>query len=105
MSILTPSVTSSWFKRVRITAYVLCFLRRAHKTAQTRALEPKEMHEASLMQAKLAQKHDDIKDTNRDLKDVDPYMGEHGELRTQGRLEYIKKLGLGTVRPLILKGS
>ncbi len=68
-------------------------------------IEPREIHEATIVQVKLAQIHDGVKDTNLDLKDLDPCYGPRGELRAQGRLKYIKKLGLDTARPLILKGK
>ncbi len=54
---------------------------------------------------KLTQIHNGVKDTNLDLKDLDQCYGPHGELRAQGCLTYIQKLGLDTARPLILKGK
>ncbi len=53
----------------------------------------------------LAQRDDDLTDSSRELNELDPYCGPRGELRVQGRLKYLKKLGVETSRPLIMKGK
>ncbi len=98
LAILTPKVTSSWAKRVRITAYVVRFSRkrwdRYCKKYTSTVLEPKELKEATIIQAMLAQRDDGLTDSSRELNELDPYYGPKGELRPQGRLKYLKKLGV-----------
>ncbi len=83
---------------------MLRFVRRTYRKKNlTLVLESREVHEATIVQVKLAHMHDDIKEINIELKDVDPCYGPRGQFRAQGRLKYIEKLGLETARPLILK--
>ncbi len=100
LAILTPKVTSSWAKRVRITAYILHFGRKRRdrhcKKYTSTVLEPKELKKATIIQVMLAQRDDDLTDTSRELNELDPYYGPKGELRAQGRLKYLKKLGVET---------
>ncbi len=53
----------------------------------------------------LAQRDDDLTDSSRELSELDPYYSPKGELRAQGQLKYLKKLGVETSRPLIMKGK
>ncbi len=53
----------------------------------------------------LAQLDNSLTDTSHELRQLDLYYGPKGELRAQGQLKYLKKLGMDTARPLILKGK
>ena len=53
----------------------------------------------------LAQRDDDLTDSSHKLSELDPYYGPKGELRAQGHLKYLKKLGVETSQSLIMKGK
>ncbi len=57
------------------------------------------------MQIRLAQKHDGMKPTDYELKDLDAVVGKNGEIRAQDRLKHVVKLGPHVTHPMILRGK
>ncbi len=84
-----------WCGILHLTDYSINLIRVQSQSGSI--LDPKEIHEATVLQAMLAQRDDGLTDTSRELSELDPYYGPKGELRAQGRLKYLKKLGMDMV--------
>ncbi len=102
-SILTPKVTGTWHKLIRVMAYVLRILRKDPR--KSLVLEPNELQCTREVQFRLAQKEDGMKLSDKELQTLNLGVHADGLIRAHGCLAHVKKLTKPARHPIIIKGS